>query len=146
MSKDPRRTFARRAVRRAVRIECDVLAADWDEPVQLEMSNLSEYGLQLDTPYPLAVGQEVALHFELATHAETTDDFTAPSANASPPPTPIVARGSVRWVRLWRRKTDRNHTARMGIAFTMLPRAEQHRLGHALVGRPPQLPTPTWRV
>jgi len=54
---------ARRAVRRAVSLSCDVLSDTLGEPVPQLVRDLSPYGMFVETPLPLDPGEELIVAF-----------------------------------------------------------------------------------
>jgi hypothetical protein len=122
MDRDDAFPQRRRAVRRAVQVECDVLSEQWDEPVPLLATDLSPFGLWLETPFPLEVGEELVL------------SFTPPNLDDE-----LVAMAEVRRVALRRRRTD-PPVSGMGIAFTDVEAVAASGIEQALEGLPPPLP------
>jgi hypothetical protein len=116
----------RRALRRSVRLETEVMSDCWDGSVPLLATDLSQDGLWLEADYPLAVGSELLVSF-------------------IPPrwshPAPFQARAKVARVGLLRRRTDRGR-AGMGLYFQDLRDDQAERLTHSLYGVPPPLPQP----
>jgi len=53
----------RRALRRSVHVNCDVITKDWEEPSKHLATDLSPFGCWIDTPFPLAPESEVVLAF-----------------------------------------------------------------------------------
>jgi hypothetical protein len=53
----------RRSLRRAVEVECAVRSELWEGELKLRAANLSTDGLWLETPLPLARGQELIVAF-----------------------------------------------------------------------------------
>jgi hypothetical protein len=45
-----------------VTIECRVLSDAWDEPMELAVCDLSPFGMWLECPFPLHLGDEVVAH------------------------------------------------------------------------------------
>jgi len=115
------------AVRRAVALECAVTSNLWDECVPLLASDLSPFGMFVDSGLALDVGEEVVLSFR--------------------PPGwpgygwPVTALAEVVRVSLGRRKSD-SRPAGMGLRFTELEELERERMGALLQGLPPPLPRP----
>src|SRR5690606_41538603 len=101
---------ARRALRRAVRLECRVVSAYWDEPVVDQASDVSPWGLWRETALPLGVGEPLVVSFVPPRADEGGRLF-------------LLAR--VRRVRLQRRRSDRKRPAGMGIEFVSLTGEEQ---------------------
>ncbi len=54
---------SRRAARRAVTLSCEVITSRWDRPVQSECSDLSPYGMWIETTFPLKEGDDIMLNF-----------------------------------------------------------------------------------
>jgi hypothetical protein len=115
------------AVRRAVRFECSVTSDLWDQCVPLVATNLSPFGLWLDSKLTLDVGEEVLLNF-------------------NPPGWPVwgwpvTAMAKVVRVSLARRRND-HPTPGMGLSFLDLDLEQQERMSATLRGLPPPLPRP----
>ncbi len=53
----------RRALRRAVHVNCDVITTQWEEPAPHLVTDLSPYGCWIDTPFPLMPETDVILAF-----------------------------------------------------------------------------------
>lgn len=117
----------RRAVRRAVTLECRVLAEGWDEPVALEVRDLSPSGMFLETSLPLDPGTPMYV----ALHPDGLDDGRE-----------IVARAVVRRVEMKRRRREGCRSG-MGVAFVDLPEEDTEALDTCLRGLPPPLPFET---
>jgi PilZ domain len=117
----------RSALRRAVRMECQVLSALWDEIAPLMATNLSPYGLWLDSGLALDEGDEVVVSFR--------------------PPGwpdhgwPVTVMAEVVRVQLSRRQAD-SGPAGMGLRFIDLDPQEGARMSGLLRGLPPPLPPP----
>lgn len=114
----------RGAVRRAVSLQCQVLADDWDEPVPYDVRDLSPDGMFLDTTLPLEPGTEMLVSVQ---------------PDRWPGEGPVVARAVVRRVELRRRRAE-GRTAGMGVAFVDLPEDDMETLDTCLRGLPPPLP------
>ena len=117
---------ARRAVRRAVQLEADVMSHLWDGGVPLPLTNLSRHGAWLDSDLALDVGDELGLV------------FTPPRWSSLGLPS-VRARASVVRVCLHRRRSDSGQ-AGMGLRFLELPRVTEGCLDYVLRGLPPPLP------
>jgi hypothetical protein len=65
--------YARRAERRAVNILCDVVAREWEAPFSHRATDLSPFGMWLQTSFPLRVGDVVVLSFKPPTWSDTGD-------------------------------------------------------------------------
>jgi len=115
---------ARRALRRAVQVECEVLSECWDEPVLLQTSDLSPFGAWIETPFPLDIGAELLLTFRPPRWAERR----------------IVCLADVVRVALRRRRRERRLSG-MGVRFTDMAGEVQVALSDVLVGMPPPLPS-----
>jgi hypothetical protein len=59
---------ARRALRRAVEVPCDVVSHYSDEPQEHVASDVSPFGMWIDTVMPLHPGAEVVVGFRLPSH------------------------------------------------------------------------------
>jgi len=114
----------RRAVRRGVDLDCDVIFGERDEPVPCRAIDLSPYGLWLETTILAEPGEHVVICFR-------------------PPNWPsmwnLTVFGEVARISKGRRKGDQGHTG-MGIEFCDLTEAEHAALADCLRGLPPPLP------
>jgi hypothetical protein len=115
----------RRALRRAVDIECAVLSAEWMEVAPLVAADLSPLGMWLDSQLPLEPGSEVVV------------SFTPPRWPKWGAPVTVLAR--VVRVGLPRRRGDHGN-AGMGLRFLDLDPEHAERLARCLQGIPPTLP------
>lgn len=115
---------ARRALRRAVSLDCRVVSDLWDEPVPQVATDLSPYGMWLRTEYPLEPGSEVVVA------------FTPPG---EPRDREVLLFGTVRRAALGRRRSDPGG-AGMGVAFEYLDEETVAQLCGKLRGLPPPLP------
>jgi hypothetical protein len=113
---------SRRALRRAVSLECDVLSELWDEPVAHRATNLSECGIWLEASLPLDPGDSVVM------------SFTPPHTS-----TECVVTGLVRRVELYRRAGEQAMSG-MAIEFVDLEPGAETALAAKLRGLPPPLP------
>jgi hypothetical protein len=118
------RSSGRRALRRAVTLDCEVFSDSWDGPVSLPATDLSHLGLWLQTPLPLDRGEEVIV------------TLTPPRWPYS---SPLVALAMVVRVGLYRRRRDLDESG-MGLAFADLEANEVSTLVDSLRGLPPPLP------
>lgn len=55
---------ARRGIRRRVRMECELVSAREDDPLRFPITDLSPYGMWLQTPDPVRAGEQVVVCFE----------------------------------------------------------------------------------
>ncbi|MBN1653279.1 MAG: PilZ domain-containing protein [Deltaproteobacteria bacterium] len=113
----------RRAVRRAVSVECEVSSDQWEGAVSLPVTDLSAYGLWLQTLLTLHAGEEVLVSF-------------APPF--WPNRSPLVALAAVSRVGMFRRRDDL-HESGMGLVFTDINTDEARMLANLLRGLPPPL-------
>lgn len=113
----------RRAVRRAVSIECEVLSDQWDGAVSLPVTDLSCFGLWVQTLLTLEAGEEVMVSL--------MPPFW-------PNKSPLVALATVSRVGLFRRRSDL-HASGMGLEFTDIDSHESYTLANTLRGLPPPL-------
>jgi hypothetical protein len=116
----------RRAVRRAVSLDCEIISDQWDEPASFHATDLSHLGLWVNTQLPLEVGEEVIV------------SLTPPRW---PRKTQLVALAMVARVGLYRRQCDFRESG-MGMSFVDLETGEVPMLRDALRGMPPPLPRP----
>ncbi|MEM9187865.1 MAG: PilZ domain-containing protein [Myxococcota bacterium] len=116
---------SRRALRRAVHLECDLLSEVWDAPATHLATNLSPYGIWVDATFPLDIGDPVVLAF-------------------APPNTDVelLIDGTVRRAELRRRARDPRPSG-MGIEFGYLSPADAELLQQSLRGLPPPLREPS---
>lgn len=119
------RQSGRRALRRAVTLDCEVFSDNWDGAVSLPATDLSHLGLWLQTPYPLDRGEEVIVSLH---------------PPRWPFSTPLMALAMVVRVGLYRRRHDVNSSG-MGLAFADLEANEISTLVDSLRGLPPPLPS-----
>jgi hypothetical protein len=115
----------RRALRRAVQIECSALSPLWEDTAPLVATNLSQYGIWLGSAFPLEVGEQMVLCFR-PPHWPTWDR-------------PVTVRAEVVRVGLPRRRADLG-PAGMGLRFVDLGRYDCARMAVLLRGLPPPLP------
>lgn len=115
---------ARRALRRAVRLPCDVKCELWDEPVLHIATELSPFGVWLNSDFVLDVGTRVELVF-LANFVRGTEG--------------IECSGYVKRVEMRRRRSEGRY-AGMGIEFDELTAQQQDQIASMLCGLPPPLP------
>ena len=115
----------RRALRRAVEIECAVLSGDWADVAPLVAADLSPLGMWLDSALPLETGAEVVV------------SFTPPRWPAWGSPVTVLA--EVVRVGLPRRRGDCG-SAGMGLRFLDLDPEHAARMALCLQGMPPTLP------
>lgn len=114
----------RRAVRRAVALECSVLSEEWDEAAPHLLTDLSPFGAWLETSLPLEPGSTVLLSFLPPRQTRVHELLVSAT----------VARAHLR------RRRDDGPVAGMGVRFTDLSPAEFERLSLCLRGLPPPLP------
>lgn len=117
---------SRRALRRAVQLDCGVRSGWWSGALRFEASDLSAHGLWLDTDLALPPGEPVHLR------------LTPPRWPVWSPP--LDAQARVVRVSLSRRRRDRSRSG-MGLAFVGLSPVEAGLLSLALRGLPPPLPS-----
>jgi hypothetical protein len=113
----------RRAIRRAVALECEVMSDQWDGAVSLPVTDLSCFGLWVQTLLTLEAGEEVMVSL--------MPPFW-------PNKSPLLALATVSRVGMFRRRCDL-HTSGMGLEFTDIDTNESHLLANALRGLPPPL-------
>jgi len=116
----------RRALRRAVAIECAVLSMDWTDVAALVAADLSPLGMWLDSDLPLEAGSEVLVR------------FTPPRWPVWGAPVTVLA--EVVRVGLPRRRADCG-SAGMGLRFLDLDPQHAARMALCLRGMPPMLPS-----
>ena len=115
----------RRALRRSVRMPCDVLADVFDEAVAHVMTDLSPFGAWIDTTYPLEPGAELLVALTPPGVIDASQD--------------VVLSGRVARASLGRRRGEVGRSG-MGIAFEASD-LERTQLTAALRGMPPPLPS-----
>jgi hypothetical protein len=54
---------SRRAARRAVEMGCAVIASGWDRPIASQCTDMSPFGMWLETSYPVKAGDTVVVCF-----------------------------------------------------------------------------------
>jgi len=114
----------RRASRRAVDIPCEIVSKFVDEPLLYWATDLSPYGIWIETPIPMRTGEVVVLCFQ--------------------PPVWWTGRELRIFAEVSRVCTTRRRTraglSGMGLEFRDISPHEQRALGAWLRGRPPPLP------
>jgi hypothetical protein len=114
---------SRRAARRAVDFPIELVASSWDRPVASRCTDLSPFGMWLETTLPLVEGDDVVVC------------FTPPQRQR-----PMTLFARVRHVV----RDDlgvRSQAFGVGLEFENATVFEEKTLGDALVGMPPRLPT-----
>lgn len=114
----------RSSLRRAVRLETDVLCDIWDTRVPLLATDLSDEGLWLQSQLPLEVGEQLIV------------SFRPPRWQGQEP---ITALAEVARVGMYRRRPDRASSG-MGLRFVELDDTLSVALRESLRGLPPPLP------
>ena len=97
----------RRAERMPIELACEVVSHYWDEPLAHKASDVSAYGMWIDTVFPLHPGAEVVVAFRSSDSEEETMLFAR------------VAR-----VRTGRKRSDRGS---LGMALEFGDMSEQQR-------------------
>jgi hypothetical protein len=115
----------RRALRRAVALECAVHSPLWDGPAFYLATDLSPDGLWLNTDLTLEVGERLMLSFR----PPRWPDWCWP----------VMAFGEVVRVSLLRRRSDRN-AAGMAVRFEQIDPVASQEMTLLLRGLPPPLP------
>lgn len=113
---------ARRAVRRAVGVRCDVVSHYGDVPEPHLASDVSPYGLWIDTAMPLHPGSEVVVGFR-------------PPRYEGPE---MLVFGTVTRVVTGRRRGDRGRLG-MAVEFRDLSDEDRSTIRESLVGIPPRV-------
>lgn len=115
----------RRALRRAVSLECAVHSPLWDGPAWYQATDVSPFGLWLHSDLALELGDRVVLGFRPPRWPEWA--------------WPVTAVGEVVRVSLPRRRGDR-HPAGMAVRFTEIDPETAAQMQLRLRGLPPALP------
>lgn len=115
----------RRAVRRAVRLDCEVESRLWTGFLAFAATDLSPYGLWVETDFPLVAGEAVSVRLAPPRWPAWTQ--------------PIEVEARVARASLSRRRGERRRSG-MGLAFQNLPPVNAGLLALALRGLPPPLP------
>jgi len=110
---------ARKALRRQVKLRCDVVSHYWESPVEHVVSDVSPHGMWVDTFFPLHPGAELVLCFTPPGGAE------------------LMVFGQVRRVVTGRRRKDRGRLG-MGIEFTRPSANAVAHMSECLNGIPPR--------
>ncbi|MCA9530095.1 MAG: PilZ domain-containing protein [Myxococcales bacterium] len=123
---------ARRALRRAVDIECQVIGPDARAPTAMRATNLSPFGVWIEVDEPFALGAPVVLTFVPPHGAEPMYACgevrrTLAPGDASAPAAVLPPRA-------------RSPRAGMGIAFEQVESGARQVLERCLSGLPPELP------
>ena len=111
---------ARKALRRALHLQCALVSHYWDEPVQHFATDLSPHGMWIETLFPLHPGAEVVV------------SFTPPGGEE------VTFFGKVKRAVTGRRRSDRGPLG-MGIAFTDASDEQSVAIARRLRGIPPRL-------
>jgi hypothetical protein len=111
----------RRALRRAVEVRCDVVSHYWDRAVTHTATDVTPFGLWVDTLFPLHTGAEVVV------------SFTPPGGDE------VTVFGHVRRVVTGRLRKHRGPIG-MGIEFSDIGYDEMVRVARCLTGIPPRRP------
>jgi len=118
------RQSIRRALRRAVDIPCEIVSKFVDEPLLYWATDLSPYGIWIETPIPMRTGEMLVLCFQ--------------------PPVWWSGRELRVFAEVSRVCTSRRRACAglsgMGLEFRDIPPHELRALGAWLRGRPPPLP------
>ncbi len=109
----------RRALRRSVDMPCEVISNHVDEPLLYWATDLSPYGLWLDTPFPMAAREQVVVCFK--------------------PPVWWPGRELTLFAEVIRSAGGQGAPG-MGMVFLDITAHEQRALSGWLRGRPPPLP------
>jgi hypothetical protein len=117
----------RRALRRSLRLRCDVCSHYWDHAVPYQLTNVSPYGAWIDTLFPLHAGAELVLSFRPPWSGRRE----------------LTVFGEVKRVRTGRLRKDRGEIG-MGIEFSDISNSDQKELTRALRGIPPRLNKYRW--
>lgn len=113
---------SRRAARRAVDLSCEIIICRWDRPVRSRGTDLSPYGMWIETTVPLAVGEQVVVEL-------------------SPPGRERALPLFARVMRIERDERDLvSGSIGVGLEFVNVTIWEQRILTGALRGLPPHLP------
>ncbi len=112
-------TAHRRALRRSVDMPCEVISNYVDEPLLYWATDLSPYGLWLDTPFPMAGREQVVVCFK--------------------PPVWWPGRELTLFAEVIRSTAGQTGTG-MGLVFLDITVHERRALSAWLRGRPPPLP------
>jgi hypothetical protein len=115
----------RRALRRAVELDCAVHSPLWDGPAFYLATDVSPAGLWLRTDLALGVGEPLIVSFRPPRWPEWC--------------WPVTAFGEVVRVSLRRRRSDR-HAAGMGVRFSQIDEIARQEMALLLRGLPPPLP------
>jgi PilZ domain-containing protein len=110
----------RRAARRAVNIHAELVTSRWDRPSAARCTDLSPYGMWLETPLPLVEGDEVVV------------TFRPPRADAE-----LTLFGRVRRIH----RHAAGSTIGVGLELEGLDYDEQGLLARSLRGIPPRFPS-----
>ena len=114
----------RRALRRSVQMECEILAEAFDDTVTHTLTELSPFGAWIETIYPLEPGAELLV------------SLTPPGGQGAS--VDVVLTACVARASLGRRRGEVGRSG-MGVSFDA-SEGEYAQLSEALLGLPPPLP------
>ena len=114
---------ARRALRRAVEIPCEIISSSVDQPLLHWATDLSPFGMWVETSFPMKAGEVVVVSFQPPVWwpAREITVFARITRVADSGPPPAAGRG-------------------MGLELLDLTCHERRALQSWLRGRPPHLP------
>lgn len=110
----------RRAVRRAVELPCEVVSRYVDQPLLYWATDLSPFGMWLETKFPMQAGERLVVCFQ--------------------PPIWWRARELMVFAEVVRASSGRDNARGMAVEFNDLNVHERRTLRGWLRGRPPPLP------
>lgn len=111
----------RRSLRRAISVECALRSERWDRELHLRASDVSTGGMWIETPSPVAPGEELIVSFQLPSVGETMW-------------------AAARVVRVGSSREGEDARPGMALAFTYCSERHMRLLARALQGHPPRLP------
>ena len=111
----------RRSLRRAIAVECALRSERWDHEIHLRASDVSTGGMWIETPVPVAPGEELIVSFQLPSVSETVW-------------------AAARVVRVGSSREGADARPGMALAFTYCSERHMRLLARALQGLPPRLP------
>ena len=129
---------SRRGIRRRVQLDCEVVSPREDEPLRFAMTDLSPFGMWLQTADPVRAGEQVVVCFEPRDVEPPADETALPAWGLGE----LMVFAEVARVATSRRRVNEPGVG-MGLEFLDLTGEEQEALDRWL--RPRRAPVPRRR-